>query len=605
MKKISKYFCGFKSLFSILIKSRPFIFLVLLINGLVQTGNILLNIYIPKLAIDLLLARSWDSFINFILIALVGKFILNYFGEILTQRTNHEMSLTMESVHFELSKKAMSMKYHFLEDPETLELKEGSQAVLMYGTFFQILTSLGDIFSSLFTIIGIVAILLSFSKVIFVLVTIFTIIGFLIDGYISLESRKFMQRLVPINRKYNYYTGALFRKESQKDYRLYGIGDKILEQIDRYNQELAEEIDKVQKISAKGKSVSTIFNVLSSFVLYSYGGLRVLGIFGSSISIGNFSVLINSNESYLNALRKFGNSLAYIITMFPMMEPMVEYLSLEEMDNKELDKLKKPGALESLTFENVTFSYPKTDKKILDNLSFELKKGEILSIVGRNNSGKSTIVKLICRLFEPDQGRILWNGVDIREFSYKDYLKELSTVFQDFKLFPIRIWENIATDYSNLDLKEEEVLPSDLEARVKKILEKVDMEEKVSSLPKGIFTWMDKNLNHEGVEFSGGQNQKLAIGRAIFQDSSVAILDEPTAALDPLAEAETYEHFADLVKGKTAIFISHRMSASKFSDRILILEEGKISGNGSHQDLLKTNKLYMDLFNAQAKYYTN
>ncbi|NLJ94850.1 MAG: ABC transporter ATP-binding protein [Clostridiaceae bacterium] len=605
MEKIIKNIRAFISLFSIMLKVRPLLFVVLFFNALIQTGNILVNIYIPKLAIDFLINRNFDNFLNFIIITFGVKFFIHYLGEIFSQKANHEMSISLENVNFELSKKAMSMKYQFLEDPAILELKEASLSVLKHGTLFQILTSIGEMLSSAFTIIGIVVILLNFSVVLFVIVTLLAIVGFIIDGLVTLETRKFMQRLVPINRRYNYYFSTLFKKEGQKDYRLYGIGHKVIEEINKFNIEISKEIDQVQKINAKGKYLQTAFNVLATFILYTYAGLRVLGLLGSAISIGNFSVLINSNESYANALKQFGHAISYIITMLPLMEPLIDYLSLEEIDNHSFDLSREPGKLRTLAFENVSFTYPKTDRKILDNLSFELNQGEILSIVGRNNSGKSTIVKLICRLFEPDEGKITWNGVDIREFSYQKHLKELSTVFQDFKLLPIRIWENIATGYADLELDETEKLPQELEAKILEVVEKVDMDEKISKLPEGIYTWMDKNLNEEGVEFSGGQNQKLAIGRAIFQDSSVAILDEPTAALDPLAEAETYEHFADLVKGKTAIFISHRMSASKFSDRILILEDGKISGNGSHEDLLKTNTLYKNLFDAQAQYYLN
>lgn len=605
MEKIIKNIRAFISLFSIMLKVRPLLFVVLFFNALIQTGNILVNIYIPKLAIDFLINRNFDNFLNFIIITFGVKFFIHYLGEIFSQKANHEMSISLENVNFELSKKAMSMKYQFLEDPAILELKEASLSVLKHGTLFQILTSIGEMLSSAFTIIGIVVILLNFSVVLFVIVTLLAIVGFIIDGLVTLETRKFMQRLVPINRRYNYYFSTLFKKEGQKDYRLYGIGHKVIEEINKFNIEISKEIDQVQKINAKGKYLQTAFNVLATFILYTYAGLRVLGLLGSAISIGNFSVLINSNESYANALKQFGHAISHIITMLPLMEPLIDYLSLEEIDNHSFDLSREPGKLRTLAFENVSFTYPKTDRKILDNLSFELNQGEILSIVGRNNSGKSTIVKLICRLFEPDEGKITWNGVDIREFSYQKHLKELSTVFQDFKLLPIRIWENIATGYADLELDETEKLPQELEAKILEVVEKVDMDEKISKLPEGIYTWMDKNLNEEGVEFSGGQNQKLAIGRAIFQDSSVAILDEPTAALDPLAEAETYEHFADLVKGKTAIFISHRMSASKFSDRILILEDGKISGNGSHEDLLKTNTLYKNLFDAQAQYYLN
>lgn len=604
MKKYAKYFKAFREIISLLIKLKPITIFWMILNAIFKTGNVLLNIYIPKLAIDFLMGKNWDNFIVSVLYAFLAKFLLFYIGEFVSQNEEHSRSLFNDMVAYSLSEKSMNIKYYYLENPESLELKEAALATMTFGTFQDIIRGVAESISALFTIIGIVSILISFSFTLFVVVTFLSILGLIVEAKLSTERVKFIQDLIPINRRMNYYFDIIaFNKERQKDCRLYRIDEPIIEKTDKYNKEIADRYGFMNLKKAQGASFSTILNVMSSFILYTYAGLRVLGFLGKKIPLGDFAVLINSNESYSNSLKSFGVNLVAVLAVLPMMEPLTDFLALEEMDEGVVDLSKKLDKLKSLTFENVTFAYPKTDKKILDWVSFTLNEGEILSIVGRNNSGKSTIVKLICRLFEPDEGRILWNGVDIREFPYANYLEELSTVFQDFKLFPLRIWENIASTWSGNEKNEDEKLPINIENKINDIIKKIDLDEKISKLPSGIYNWLDKNLNEDATELSGGQRQKLAIGRAIFQDSSVAILDEPTAALDPLAEAETYENFADLVKGKTAIFISHRMSASKFSDRILILEDGKITGNGRHEDLLKTNKLYKDLHQAQAQYY--
>lgn len=215
--------------------------------------------------------------------------------------------------------------------------------------------------------------------------------------------------------------------------------------------------------------------------------------------------------------------------------------------------------------------------------------------MGLNNAGKTTIVKLICRLFEPDSGRILWNGIDIRDYDYEAYIDKLSCVFQDFQLFPFTIQENIVTQKSGQDEKEEK--------RLWQVLEEVDMREAVETLPNKAQTYLDKSLYEEATDLSGGQKQKLAIARSIYKESDLVILDEPTAALDPLAESEVYENFNQLVQNRTAIFISHRMSSSIFCDRIILLENGKIAGFDSHEKLMKGHNLYRKLFETQAKNY--
>ncbi|MDD4296322.1 MAG: ABC transporter ATP-binding protein [Ruminiclostridium sp.] len=255
---------------------------------------------------------------------------------------------------------------------------------------------------------------------------------------------------------------------------------------------------------------------------------------------------------------------------------------------------KVPEPLQSLAFENVVFSYPNSDSIILDNISFQINQGEKISIVGLNNAGKSTIVKLICRLFEPDSGRILWNGVDIKEYNYKAYIDEISCVFQDFQIFPFTIQENIDTEHAGEKAGE---IDSD---SIWSVLEEVGIKAAVEAMPDKLDTCMDKSLYDNATELSGGEKQKLAIARSIYKRAELVILDEPTAALDPLAESEVYENFNELTRNKTTIFISHRMSSSTFCDRILLLQDGKIAAYDSHENLMKGNNLYRRLFETQA-----
>ena len=277
------------------------------------------------------------------------------------------------------------------------------------------------------------------------------------------------------------------------------------------------------------------------------------------------------------------SSYAYEIVKF------MEYPPYMEKGERKIENLDGGHTIE---FRNVGFSYPGTGVKVLDNVSITLHSGEKLSVVGLNGAGKTTFIKLLCRLYDADSGEILLDGVNIREYDYDEYMKLFSVVFQDFRLLAFSVDDNILLGRSE---------PPET---VDGLLEKVGLDEKVKSLPNGHDTMMFKQFDKEGVELSGGEQQKLAIARALYKNAPVVILDEPTAALDPVAEYEIYKRFDELVGGKTGIYISHRLSSCKFCDRIAVFSEGTIKEYGTHDELLrKKDGIYSEMFTAQAQYY--
>ena len=224
------------------------------------------------------------------------------------------------------------------------------------------------------------------------------------------------------------------------------------------------------------------------------------------------------------------------------------------------------------------------------NLKFRV--GERLAVVGRNGSGKTTFIKLLCRLYDPTEGEILLNGIDIRKYSYEEYLSLFSVVFQDFKLFSFELGQNVAASVE-VD-----------EGKAKACLEQAGFGERLRELPKGLHTCLYKDFEEDGVEISGGEAQKIALARALYKDAPFLVLDEPTAALDPVAEYEVYTGFNRMVGNRTAVYISHRLSSCRFCDEIVVFDEGQIVQRGSHESLLsQPDSLYARLWNAQAKYY--
>lgn len=243
-------------------------------------------------------------------------------------------------------------------------------------------------------------------------------------------------------------------------------------------------------------------------------------------------------------------------------------------------------------FKNVSFKYPNTDLYVLKNINLKLNVGDKLAVVGRNGAGKTTLIKLLCRLYEPTEGEILLNGINVEKYDYNEYTTIFSPVFQDFAMFSIPLDENVACS-DEID-----------EEKLSECLQKVGIAGRVNAMKDKEHTLL-YHTNGEGVEISGGEAQKLAIARALYKDAPFVILDEPTAALDPLAEAEVYENFNDLIHNKSAIYISHRMSSCKFCDDIVVFKDGEIVERGNHQALMEHDGEYASLYNAQAEYYTN
>lgn len=245
----------------------------------------------------------------------------------------------------------------------------------------------------------------------------------------------------------------------------------------------------------------------------------------------------------------------------------------------------------NIKFENVSFMYPDATEYVLKNITFDIIAGKKYAIVGLNGSGKTTIIKLILRIYSPTSGKITLNGIDINQIPYRQYISKIACVMQDFALFAYSIKENVIFD-GIFD-----------ETRFRDCINKSGLKEKISSLPYDINTSLYRELDEEGIEFSGGEGQKLAMARALYKKADIMILDEPTSALDPIAEYELFMRFNDITDNKTTIYISHRLSSTKFCDEIIVIHNNEIAERGNHQMLIENGGLYASLYASQAKYY--
>ena len=400
---------------------------------------------------------------------------------------------------------------------------------------------------------------------------------------------KFFERNVSYNRYFSYWFNLVFDYSIGKYIRLYKMQKVVLSRVQQTNDTLEKEFTGYLNENLK----ITLIPVLTEFVLqltsYAYVGLKAVC---NLISVG-------SSLKYVSSYKILVDSITGISDTFVQMNVQSKYLSFfydyMQIENKRYEGTipteKRDDNVFEIEFRDVSFKYDNAETWALRHVNQKITLGTKNAVVGKNGAGKTTFIKLLCRLYEPTEGQILLNGVDIRYYDYKDYAKLFAIVFQDFNLFSFPLGENVA---AGAEYDKERVL---------ECIDKAGFTDRLNRLEKGLETNLYQYNDDNGVEISGGEAQKLAIARALYKDAPFVILDEPTSALDPVAEFEIYQNFDNMVKDKTSIYISHRMSSCRFCDNIIVFDEGKVVEQGSHDKLMSGGGLYSQLWNAQAQYY--
>ena len=348
--------------------------------------------------------------------------------------------------------------------------------------------------------------------------------------------------------------------------------------------------------AAKGKmgvyaSLGVCITTLVTGFIYVFTCLKA---WGGAFDVGSITQYVGAATAMVTNVFALTDLLGIMKTNAPYLEKTFEFLDIPNaMYQGSLTTEKRADRQYEVEFKNVSFKYPGSDIWALRHVNMKFKVGKRLAIVGENGSGKTTFIKLLCRLYDPQEGQILLNGIDIRKYRYDDYMSIFSVVFQDFRLICQPLGNNVA---GSIEYDRE---------RVEKALIDAGFGARLASMDKGLDTMIYKNLTEDGVDVSGGEAQKIAIARALYKDAPFIILDEPTAALDPIAEAEIYGKFDEIAGDKTAIYISHRLSSCKFCDEIAVFHEGAVIQHGTHAELVAdVSGKYHELWNAQAQYYT-
>lgn len=548
-------------------------------------------IYIPKFLIDELLGgKRLNVTIKILAIGLVAAAIIGFLTEYLQGNFRMKMNVIRYNFIHMLSEKSMGMDFPYTEDPSTLnDINIAMRTVQspMNGVGIVIL-KIFSIFGSIIGLFGFVAIIFNFSPVILFILLITTILSYFVMVKAKNYERSRKDDLANEERKSYYSSSTLSDFQFGKDIRVYGLKDILLSKKHESNKILLKITKDIQSYIFKASILDGILFFIREVIIYFY---LIYKVIYEGLNIGDFvmySVAMNSFATWMDTTMK---DISTIRIQSLYISDFREFLNKREPEES-LNPIKIPDVEQyEIEFDNISFKYPNSSRYIFKDFSLKINPGERLAIVGINGAGKTTLIKLLTRLYVPNSGQIKINGININDFKLEEYIDLISVVFQDIRIFPFNIKENIAFSHVSDDNK------------LKDVIEQSGLKEKIEGLEKGVETNMLKILDEEGIELSGGENQKLGIARALYKNGKILIMDEPTASLDSLAEYKLYQSFDELILGKTAIYISHRLSSTRFCNKIAFIENGELKEYGTHDELMNLGKLYRNMFDIQARYY--
>lgn len=566
-----------------------------------------LSLFFSARILNLLLAKSYRACLYTVVVFLLTQYGLGLFEKICRQYLDGQKELCLARTEQKITAKALELEFEKFEKTETMDAirrtnvssmgsgNVGDQLIVIHT----LITSLLSVLYALFFLLRLFLLSDSSRKNFFT--SPFSMLELLLLCGVQLAlssriNRKSTQKKIELNQGNdhsnsvaNYLANATLEERRADDIRI-GHFDHFLDtQFGKAMEHFLPMYLDFARFSAITDGKNALLSLLSNFAAYLVIGARALyGV----LPIGDVLLYAGSVTRAMSDLQTFlatGSEFDYINSYLSTYEDFIAQPSMAYDGTLPIEK-RDDGQYE-FAFHDVSFSYPGTNIPVLEHVTLSFAVGDKTALVGRNGAGKTTLIKLLCRLYEPTSGYITLNGIDIRKYNYKEYTQAFSVVFQDFHLFSLPLDENIAAG-TEID-----------EVALQSSLAKVGLMERVQRLPQGTHTRLYNN-NGAGVDLSGGEAQRTAIARALYKDAPFVILDEPTAALDPIAEAEIYEQFSQMISGKTAVYISHRMSSCKFCDRIVVLDHGRIAEDGTHDTLLAKHGIYASLYETQAQYYT-
>ena len=565
-----------------------------LLVALFTVMNNLINLYVSPAILSVVERKASPAELIFTIIMFAGGIMLvsAALAYVNSNTLFGRITVRLELLNL-LNKKAATTSYPNVDDEKFKSLLNKSQDVINTDraageAIWQTLTTLT---TNILGFIIYVSLLTNVQPILTVVVLVTTVIGYFISNYLNEYGYRHREEEAEHFGKLLYLCGCSRDWSGAKDIRIFGLRTWL---EDLYNKAMDGYMAfhrKAQGVYIWAKYADIVLTLLRNGIAYAYlihlvisGGIGVAEFLLYFTAVGGFTEWVSGILTQLNTLHKQSLDISTLRECLEYAEPFKfeegEALKAEEQKQYEI------------TLENVSFRYPGAEKDTLTDINLTLQPGEKLAVVGLNGAGKTTLVKLICGFLDPTEGRVLLNGKDIRDYNRADYYKMFSAVFQDFSLLAGTVAVNVAQteDHINLD-------------RVKECVEKAGLRRKIESLPQGYETYLNREVYEDAVMLSGGETQRLMLARALYKDAPFIVLDEPTAALDPIAESEMYQKYNEMTNGKSSIYISHRLASTRFCDRIILIDNSGIGEEGTHEELLQLGGKYAKLYEVQSKYY--
>lgn len=521
----------------------------------------------------------------------LALFFINGFKKYIEENTLFSRIEVRTKIIAMVSKKCNTTSYPNTLDANFIRLRdaayfacEGNSEATehIWQTLTMLLKNIGGLIAYLF-------ILSSFDPFLLLIIILTCFISFFVSRYANnwhyankIEGEKYYH-------KKRYIRDKAESIKLAKDVRIFNLKDWLNELLDLvHNQYLAFRL-KGEKVDLLADIIEVVLTVIRNGIAYIY---LINMTLNDGLSVSSFILYFVAISTLTNWVMGVLKEMSTLHKECLDISSLREFLDYPEPFKFDDGKDIPLASNYEIRLENVSFHYPECDKDIIHNLNLTIHPREKLAIVGLNGAGKTTLVKLICGLLSPSKGRVLLNGDDISDFNRNKYYELFSAVFQDFSILDVTIAEEIAQCKDNIDYQ-----------RIKECIDYAGLSDTINKLPQGLNTHIGREVYLDGVLLSGGQMQRLMLARALYKNGPILLLDEPTAALDPLAESEIYQKYSDMANNKTSLFISHRLASTRFCDRIILIEDGGIKEEGSHEDLLKLNGEYAKLFEVQSRYY--
>lgn len=570
-----------------------------IIHIICKAATIFIMPFLIKIVIDQIQnQRNVKSFISTVMIYTISMlFIYLCNGYCESQEGWRNLYLKNKFLHLMMSK-LLTMDYENLESPKVLNhYQKIREQIYNSGKGIQgMIYSLNQMSVSIIQVMFSGIILSGLSPLLTLIVLLFSFIQFIpVDIAKKRNYEEVWNVLPPTWRKVSVLNWISGNFEYAKEIRMYHMANWIHEKHKGINEEIQTRYMHSRNLWLCCNLLLKFFSMIQEIILYAW---LVYCLFYRELSIGNFTLYVASVRTFSTAFNQMMWEFSSLRLQSLEVNDFREFIEYGEENTRNDGKLSvkeyfKDTDQYEITFDHVSFCYEGQSVYALKDLNLTLKPGKRLALVGLNGAGKTTMIKLLCRLYDPTEGRILLNGIDIKEFDKTEYFNLFSPVFQNVELYAFPIAENVSM---KLPIK------TDI-ATAEKALEDAGLNEKIKSLSKGVNTELLKVLYEDGVDFSGGERQKLALARALYKDAPIILLDEPTAALDAIAEYNLYKNFDELIGNKTAIYISHRLASTRFCHEVAMFEHGELVELGTHEELLMKEGPYSNLFNIQAQYY--